>query len=287
MYSEETINRLKDLGYDVEASIPMYYKGVRTKVVPSAYIRRNAKKPVYLGLYNKEGISGTYHGSEDIAFADPTLSSNLDGTIFHERIMHGTDGLLDTYSSIQPEAKQMYQDFINKLFYVEHDNPNYPGTTIRDWAPGVISNGSDLQVDFGNNMIFNIIDGTNTWYEGRATVNELKRRYLHDLWLKAGKPKTLEKVRPSYLEKIDGLTEQELLGDLANKIGGYGQTYVALRKNNPNFIPDLKQLLKHGAMYGAPTAVGAKTFYNIQQKRSGGKLVSRNVIQRFKGGTLK
>lgn len=72
------------------------------------------------------------------------------------------------------------------------------------------------------------------------------------------KTKTLEEVRSPYLKKIDELSESELLDNLANKTNGYGQTYVALRQNNPNFIPDLKNLLKYGAMYSVPLTITEK-----------------------------
>jgi len=38
-------------------------------------------------------------------------------------------------------------------------------------------------------------NGTDKWYEGRSTINELKRKYLYDVWEKQGKPETLAEVR--------------------------------------------------------------------------------------------
>lgn len=261
LYADETINRLKDLGYDTEQFLPIFYKDSRTLVKPSNYIRNNAKKPVYLGIYNNENklAQGTYFGDKDIAIADPTISSSLPATMLHERNMHGTDVILDAFEDInQPKAKQMYKNFVDKLFFKEHESPFIRGVKIKEPAPGVSLKGSDYQVNFGNNLKIDVPRATSDWYETRATLNELKRKYLYDVWRDAGKPKTLEEVRSPYLKKIDELPESELLDNLANKTNGYGQAYVALRYNNPNFIPDLKNLLKYGAMYSVPLTVTEK-----------------------------
>lgn len=126
-------------------------------------------------------------------------------------------------------------------------------------------------IDFGNGYKYPMAEGTDHWYEGRSTINELKRKYLYDVWSNAGKPENLGVVRRSYLKKINELSEGELLGDLANKTNGYGQAYVALRKNNPNFIPDLKHLLKYGPMFAGAGYVskqkqGGKFKYYIPKK---------------------
>jgi hypothetical protein len=85
-----------------------------------------------------------------------------------------------------------------------------------DPAPGVEKVGDSYMIDFGNGHKYPMAEGTSSWYEGRSTINELKRKYLYDVWSNAGKPENLEVVRPQYLEKIDNLSESELLDALAN-----------------------------------------------------------------------
>lgn len=263
LYGQETTNRLKDLGYDVETPIPILEQGFRNLRKPISAIEANSKKPVYLGTF-KEGYgrAGEYWSDLDEALADPVLSRNLPSVMFHERNMHGTDNIIEGFSSIgQPKAKNMYQDFLDKLFV---RRINYGDVDVLEPAPGIERIGDDYIIDYGNGIKNPMSIGTNQWYEGRSTINELKRKYLYNVWSKNGKPEILETVRPQYLQKIDELSEKELLSDLANETNGYGQAYVALRKNNPQFIPELKHLLKYG-----PAFTGAAYITN---KKQGGKL---------------
>ena len=265
MYADETINRLKGWGYNVDDVIPMEVQGWRVLDRPSTYIKNNAEKPVYLGVYkNKDTVSGSFDPQSNVAFADPTLSKNLPSTIFHERNIHGTDNVLEALAETQgSHGVDKYQAFIDKLFMDEVQDPLVPGLIQRVVQPGVRiemkpDGRSQYFVNFGKNVgELPISDGTLRWYEGRSTINELKRKYLYNVWKNAEKPKTLEEVRPQYLEAIDNLPEETLLKDLSD-MNGYGQTYVALRKNNPSFIPDLKDLLKYGAGIAVPVTMSNK-----------------------------
>lgn len=266
LYAQETINRLKELGYDVKNVIPIKTKGFRNLRTPENFIRENVENPIYLGYYTKDSnIMGSFYPMYDKSVVDPTLAKNIPSVALHERNMHGTDALIQGYEDIgQPLAKDMYQNFLNKLFYKKEGTGDVQIITPKNKVS--ISDDGKTMIDFSGTK-YPMLEGTDQWYEGRSTINELKRKYLYKIWKQYGKPKALESVREQYKKHIDNMPENILLSDL-DKINGYGQTYVNLKDNNPAFIPDLKKLLKYGAVYSVPITIGGYTL----SKKQGGKM---------------
>lgn len=240
-FANLTIDRLKNLGYNTDFPIPIMENTetglTRVLRTPSKVIKENADKPVHVGYYTDRSTShGFYNQNSDVAVVDPTITKDVPSTMFHERVMHGTDNVLEGYKSIgQPKAINMYQDYLNKIF-INSPRFNKDNNILRFQA---------LEIP---------VTGAQQWYEARATLNTLTRRYLMQLKNQKGY-KSINEVTPEEFNQfVDNLPDYILSRDL-DAINGYGQTYNYLRGNSPTFFKDTRDILKYGAAVIPPLVV--------------------------------
>lgn len=239
-WGQEILRRLRNLGYNTSQD-GQYIMGQHKVITnPEQYVKLNSKNKVTLGYFNHEGgeNGGFYGGYWNEAAIDPTNVKSIPSAALHERVMHGTDKMLEGIQYNQGgNAQHIYQDFINRIFYDNEGN----------LKPG-------FKEDSKGNIAFNgyrIYKDDLNWKEGRATIAELARK----LYVKVkGDNKItsiqdLEKFRPAFEKEVD--TNPNLLESLS-KINGYGQTYSKVGPaTNPAFLEELKWLLKY-APAGTP-----------------------------------
>lgn len=283
-FAEGMLQRLKDQGYRTDLHVPIKERGITTKRSPNIFIPENAQKRVYIGYYPEEGtVAGHFEPLNDRAVIDPSRAVPP-RTILHERIMHGTDDLVEALERIQGgKAKSMYEDFSKKLFREEIPEESGGGSTL---AKNLVQNSDGTFTVVDPKSVTNgykTVLNADKWYEVRSTVGELRRNLEWEFEKQNPEFKEMSPAKPAYKKAfndyIDTYSDNLLTGELTNRTNGYGNTYGVLHKNNPTFHLDLRNLIKYGAMYGAPMTVGGYTLYNLYN--------NRQPQSYKKGGTMK
>ena len=139
---------------------------------------------------------------------DNNLVDRISGraTGTHEGIMHESDRLI-------LDLKTPYQQFADKL-----------------------------QIAHKKNVKFFPQD----WREVRATMGEVKRKLLQRIRKEHPElPLDMEQYRPYYIDYINNLSDRKLRR-LVKTRGHYGFSYHRHRRNNPNYMQDLRDLLING-----------------------------------------
>lgn len=245
MYVDEILNRLSDMGIDINKPIPIYDKGQYKMVSPVEYARTTVDKPIHVGYHKSQNSpAGSYYPETDEAIIDLNQTYNdFLSSVLHERVIHPTDNIIDGLF-VQGVYKPtlIYKNFLDKLFKKPSLDKN---KTLKQISP-----------DY---------ESSKDWWELRATIGEMKKRLLlkkfYDARNNGLNPTTYEEVRPQFIEEVDKMPD-EMLGIQLGFTNGYGSDYLNFRKNNPNFYNDLRNLLKYGAAYGAPVTVGAGLINN-------------------------
>lgn len=280
-FAEGMLQRLKDQGYRTDLPVPVKERGITTLRSPNLFIPENAQKRVYIGYYPEEGtVAGHFEPLNDRAAVDPSRMAPP-GIMLHERIMHGTDDLIEALERVQEgKAKSMYEDFSKKLFTEEIPEEAGGGSTL---AKNLVQNSDGTFTVLNPESVTNgykTVLNADKWYETRSTIGELRRNLEWEFEKQnpefLGKSPAEKSYQRAFNQYIDSYNDNSLLAELTNRTNGYGETYGVLHKNNPTFHLDLKNLIKYGAMYGAPMTVGGYALYNLYNKpqsyKKGGKM---------------
>ena len=105
---------------------------------------------------------------------------------------------------------------------------------------------NQIVYDLGLYLKNPINEASKSWYESRATMNELGFR----LWKDFGKPDL-----STFRQYIDNLSEDTIL-DILNDINGYGRDYVESARKDPKtgqrIVRNIKSMLKWLPIATAP-----------------------------------
>lgn len=247
-YNTEIIRRLKNLGIDTEQ--PLFKKRLdKEQISIKEFLENNFKKQNFLGYFDETGTPGLYRTSDGIVLVDPTQNKPLPTLLMHERTMHGSDNLIEELG-----ANNVYKKFIESLFPKAKSKLEFNPET-----------GEFEVLNLPQKLIVPdpISKNSNKWYETRATLGELIRKYYFDLrnskskeYIKSIKGKNwIEEIRPEFEEYVDSIPEQQLRDDLS-KVNAYGFDYVSRSKLNPNFNNELRNLLKTAPVVAAVVGIG-------------------------------
>lgn len=242
-HGQEILRRMQNYGMDVEntmGELPLYGK----KSIKDL-ITLNSGRSSFLGYYDEPGTGGTYFWNTGTSIVDPgpnsTFRQAAKRTITnmqHERNMHGTQALLT------PEMWKPYENFLTKIF---------PETTTDEFGRTIVRlRDEDLTAPLRSK-------DSPKKEELRATLGEYRKNIydnvahpratmLDDLTVTKA---DLEELRPYYEAAVDELTLPKVREDL-RKINSYGEDYAAFAPNHPNFLEELKWLLKYAPAAGTP-----------------------------------
>lgn len=226
--TKEYLYRLSKAGYPLFETIPVNIRGFTTLRKPFTYITENNNKNSILGFFKDKNTGGAYATMEDISMISPETNMSPPSIAFHERNMHGTDNIITALNAWKP-----YQNFLDKLYYND-----------------VVVDGQHYSVPHDTSSL-NLLKESANKEELRATVGEYVRK-LYDTLFKGinNSNRTLsevnpEELRPKFEAAVDKMNPEVLKQGLSS-INGYGNDYVKLSENNPNFTVDLKSLIKQG-----------------------------------------
>ena len=234
-WGQEILRRLRNLGYNTEQNGKYIIGQHKVMTNPEQYVKLNSRNKVTLGYFNQDNAKngGFYGGFWNEAAIDPTHIKSIPSGLLHERVMHGTDKMLEGIQYHQGgQAQQMYQDFIDKIFFNDKGNLKLG---FKQSPDGSISfNGIKVDKDDIN------------WKEARATIAELARKLYVNVKgdSKISSIQDLERLRPAFEKEVN---ENPNLLKLLKDINGYGYTYSTVGpQTNPTFVHDLRTLLKIG-----------------------------------------